>query len=205
MGLLFPGVELMFKNSMIICGQANNGATWNPSDKSSQVTLSGGNLITAGTANGVWGSVRATKSDSSSKRYFEIVINAIDGSSGGLMIGIGDATANLSSYCGSDMHGWSWQPTVGAGSQGLIYHNAVNSAYGSKISVLGTVVGILFDFATGNLTYYVNGVSQGNAYTGIAAGTYLPMISCFNTTVQQTARFNNASWTHAPGVGEVQW
>jgi hypothetical protein len=79
---------------------APTGATWNPSDKSSTITLSGGNL-TAGSTSAADGGVRSTKSISSGKAYFEVTWNTTiigaDGSCGiatpGAVLGSMGATA----------------------------------------------------------------------------------------------------------------
>ena len=51
---------------------ASAGSTWNPSDKDSSVTLSGGNLIATGDSSASYGAVRGTKSITAGKAYLEL-------------------------------------------------------------------------------------------------------------------------------------
>lgn len=76
--------------------EASPSATWNPSDKSSVITLSGGNLIAAGS--GAYGLARSTN-PLSGKVYFELVYShASNGTGGGGRddaAGVCDASLNV--------------------------------------------------------------------------------------------------------------
>jgi hypothetical protein len=68
----------------------------------------------------------------------------------------------------------------GAYSSGYIYRSNANkvnnnssSSYGASFAS-GDTIGIAFDHGAGTLTFYKNGVSQGTAFTGIPAGSYVP-------------------------------
>ncbi len=79
--------------------------SWNPSDKSADVTLSGSNLIaTQNTTSSAWRMVRSTTSytvgTSTNKVYFKITATTVDGS-GGWIGGFANGAASLSSYVGS--------------------------------------------------------------------------------------------------------
>jgi hypothetical protein len=59
------------------------------------------------------------------------------------------------------------------------WHNGSNSSYGASVSS-NAVIGVALDLDSGSLTFYLNGSTQGAAYTGIS-GTYLPSIcDCAN-------------------------
>jgi hypothetical protein len=65
-------------------------STWNPSDKSASVTLSGGNLIA--TWNGSGGGARSTTSKAGGKIYFEAQFTTINAST---WVGLANATSVL--------------------------------------------------------------------------------------------------------------
>jgi hypothetical protein len=89
--------------------------TWNPSDKSANIILSGGNL-TAGSSSGLDGAVRSTLSQPSGKKfYFEITwaIGSFGGdtgcgiATGSASLGMGaTSTGALLAYCGSPVTIW---------------------------------------------------------------------------------------------------
>lgn len=98
--------------------------TWNPSDKSANITLSNGNLTaTAVTTTSTWRSCRATTSLTTGKAYFELQAATVD-SSNGWMGGVANATASLAGFVGSDLNGIGYQ------SQGTVYKN------GSSLSTI---------------------------------------------------------------------
>src|ERR1700688_4047700 len=69
--------------------------TWNPSDKSAGITLSGGNLVATGSASPA--SVRSTASRLS-KYYFEVTATTAGSN---MAIGIADATYSLGEALGA--------------------------------------------------------------------------------------------------------
>src|SRR5262245_53474608 len=71
------------------------GSTWNPSDKSANMTLSNGNLTAQCSVTGDTG-VRGTSSATTGKLYFEVTTDQTGIANGGdTGIGIGASTANL--------------------------------------------------------------------------------------------------------------
>jgi hypothetical protein len=145
-----------------------NYCTLNPLDNGG-LTLSNGNLQFNRV--GGWLATKATFGMSSGKWYWEIPILAI-GASGFAILGIGLAAAPNSSYVGSDSLSWGY---VG----GSKYTGGSAVSYGTAFGV-NDVVGVAFDADAGSITFYNNGVSQGVAFSGLAAGTYFPMVSLLN-------------------------
>lgn len=84
--------------------------TWNPSDKSASITLSGSNLtatLVVGASD--WESVRASKSRSGVKRYFEITI----GTGPFMEVGVGNGSMSLASYLSDTSNGIGYRGDSG--------------------------------------------------------------------------------------------
>ncbi len=143
---------------------AGGGAsgTWNPSDKSVNVTLSGGDLIATGSTTAV-GSVRGTSGHSSGNRYCEITVtsNVYE-----LLCGLSRTTAPIGGPPGTTTDSWGYYAPTGRK-----YYNGVLTVYGASYAV-GAVIGIQYN--AGTLIFWKNGVSQGDAFTGLT-GTLYPM------------------------------
>jgi len=168
---------------------AKTYATWNPSDKAAGVTLSNGNL-TAAPSSAV--SVRSTISVSTGKWYWEIKVDsgAVDN-----MWAIADATANINSYPGSDVHAWAYFQSLGRK-----YNNGSASSYGSAPAV-NDVIGVALDADGGSVTFYLNNVTQGAiTLTGVSA-PYFAMYGSGGGSVQGTANFGATALTYTPPSG----
>lgn len=144
--------------------------TWNPADKSANITLSLGDLRASGNSNP--GSVRATVSKSSGQWQFEVTARQTGGS---WLIGIGSSSAALSAYPGSDTNGYGMH----AGN-GQKYTAGTGTAFGSSFTT-GDVIGVTIDFSTLALAFYKNGTLIGTAYT-VTSRAYFPMIGAASGT-----------------------
>lgn len=178
---------------------ASSSVTWNPSDKGGNVVLAGGNLTVSGGNTWTDSRVRATSSQNSGIRFYEFVYNGTNGGND-FIPGIATGGSPLTPYNGQDANSWGWQML-----QARVINNNSFTAYGAT-ATSSPVVGVLMNFTTGILSYYLNGVAQGTAFSGLS-GTFFPMVSCYcNSGVATgTARFASSSWTNAPGVGETEW
>lgn len=173
-------------------------ATWNPSDKDSNITLSNGNL-TMSTLTGAYRAVRATQGKSAGKWYWEYVST---GDASKALCGIGKSTAALNQYVGFDANGYGiyW-------ADGNKYNNNVSASYGGGAIANSIVVGVKLDMDAGTLGFIVNGVDKGTAYSGLT-GTVFPMGSTGSTSgnVIVTANFGASSFSgsvpsgYNPGV-----
>ncbi len=141
-------------------------ATWNPSDKSSNITLSNGNLsATAGAT--TWSNMRSTIGVSSGKWYWETTPNNTDGT--GVvneMMGVANSSATLTNYLGSDANGWAYY-----GNSGVSINNSNQVAYGATYN-LNDVIGVALDMDAGTITFYKNCSSQGQAFSGLTGTQY---------------------------------
>ena len=139
-----------------------NYATLNPIDPTT-VTLSNGNLDCV--TNNAATHVRGTIGISSGKWYWEIVA----GSSSELLVGI--CTPSLSFT--SDMTGGGgYSYYSGNGNK----YTTSGSSYGASWTT-GDTIGVAFDADSGTLTFYKNGSSQGQAFSGLTSGPYFPAAS----------------------------
>ena len=167
-------------------------ATWNPSDKSASVTLSGGNL-TASVTTFASGGARATLSKSAGKWYWENVIN-----SGTLTTRIGGANSSwgVGTAVGSDTNsvGYMW-------SDGKVYNNSTAIVTLSTAAV-GDVMGVGLDMDNNQISFYKNGTLMGSPIT-IPAGTYFPVVSLPSTgsATSLTTNFGATTLAFSPPAG----
>ena len=175
-------------------------ATWNPTDKSSKIDLSNGDLT--GTANGNGeAAIRATLGKSSGKWYWEISFSG----SFYQFFGIGTSSAGLGAFVGTDIYGYGYKSSTGQK-----YHNGSLEAYGDALAP-GDIMSIALDMDSGKVWFAKNGVWQnsGNpaagtneAYSGLS-GTFFPMHSVYQTNQSFTANFGASAFSHSIPSGFV--
>jgi hypothetical protein len=117
----------------------------------------------------------------SGKWYWEYVITA---GTVGSEIGIATANRNFSGGLSNSSVGTGY----GYITNGQKFTNTTYSAYGASWTT-GDIIGIAFDYDSGTLTFYKNNSSQGTAFTGIGADTWIPAFGN-NTGSSMTARVN---------------
>jgi SPRY domain len=140
-----------------------NYCTLNPLKIGSAVTLSNGNLDSAGTTT-TWNTQTGTIYVSSGKWYAEVLVNASNGSGTRVGVGIASNAVAQGNYLGSDSYGYAYYDLA------TKYNNASSSSYGAGYGT-GDVIGIALDLNAGTLTFYKNGSSQGTAYSSLS-GTF---------------------------------
>ncbi len=59
---------------------------------------------------------------------------------------------------------------------GTFYFNGTSVSYGASWQSSGDVIGIALDIDNSTISFYKNGVSQGDAKTDLPAGTYIPIV-----------------------------
>ena len=139
-----------------------NYATLNPLDPTT-VTLSNGNLDCV--TNNAATHVRGTIGISSGKWYWEVVA----GSSSELLVGICTSSLPFS----ADMTGGGgYSYYSGNGNK----YTTSGSSYGASWTT-GDTIGVAFDADAGTLTFYKNGSSQGQAFSGLTSGPFFPAAS----------------------------
>lgn len=159
-------------------------ATWNPSDKSANITLSGGNLIASSvTATGQ--SARSTVAFTTGRSYYcELKWN----SGTGVYFGVGNSSASLSQAPGANANSWALANT------GNKWNNGANSAYTTSISAGGTI-GMLLRWDKASDTWAIHFrttsgvISSSAAYSGLSGTLYLMVgaTTAFNATLNAGA------------------
>jgi hypothetical protein len=142
-----------------------NYATLNPLILGTGATLANGNLdITTDSAN--QGLCRSTIGVSSGKWYFEFTKT----SGADATAGICDSSTSASAALGYTAGSYAYY-----GFNGNKINNSSSVSYGASYGN-NDVIGVALDMDAGTLTFYKNGVSQGQAYSGLS-GTFFPAIS----------------------------
>lgn len=172
---------------LLVTGWTPTYATWNPSDKSADVTLSNSDL-TAACLHG--SAVRATQGVNAGKWYWEITVDATNSP----RIGVANSSMTLSTPVGGDTNSWGYS------SSGFLLHN--NSSIDSGASyAAGSVISIALDMDAGTLTIYKDGVSEAAASS--LTGTLYPAVSNSgsSTTSTFTANFGATAFAYTPPSG----
>lgn len=130
-------------------------ATWNPSDKSSLLTLSGSNLIATHDGSDAWAGIRANIGKSSGKWYWEynITTSAVNEYA---LVGVGNSSQVLSDHVGNSTNGWGYYQTDGS----KVYNDSL-TAYGNTFAT-GDKIGIALNMDTGKVWFSKNGTWQNN-------------------------------------------
>ena len=152
-----------------------NYATLNPlvvNANSGQVTFSNGNLNLVYSSTATYSSTIATIGVSSGKWYWEVTQTASSQNSNIGVVRDGDSLAN---YVGQTANGYSYY-----GGAGNKYNNAIGVSYGASFAA-NDVIGVALDMDAGTITFYKNGVSQGQAYSGLS-GLFYPAVSDGNSS-----------------------
>lgn len=170
--------------------------TLNPDDKSTSVTLSGGNLIASANglnsnANGIARSVKAI----SGKRYFEARFSGSIFTGAIQAAGVATSAHSLTTSLGyANPNGWAfWGENVGA------RHNGVTAISGSGVG--GDVFGFAVDQVAGKMWIRKNGVwLKGNPATGVdpiwsnLSGTLYAAACPWGNNIVTTMRFDPATF-----------
>ena len=140
-----------------------NYCTWNPLAIGSVITASNGNLDFSSSSSASFGSVLGTIGLSSGKWYWEVTMNAPRSA-----VGVAKNNVALSTNVANDANAWMYQWT------GNKSNNGTETAYGATYTT-NDIVGVAFDADNATLTFYKNGSSQGQAYSGLTSGPYFPI------------------------------
>ena len=126
------------------------------------------------------------------KWYFEVTPKSGSVSSG-IHFGLTQNTAPTG-FLGQNANGYSYY-----GYDGQKYNNNAGVAYGATVAD-NDVVGIAFDATAGSVTFYKNNVSQGVAFSSLAAGTWFLGVSCYNIATA-SVNFGQQPFTYTPPTG----
>jgi SPRY domain/Concanavalin A-like lectin/glucanases superfamily len=170
-----------------------NYAVLNPLDSGS-ISLASANLNATFSSGSGWNTSRATIWANSGKWYWEITAGTIS-SGNPIRIGITQSALSPTSYLAADATSFCYANT------GEKITNNSALSYGSSY-VGGDVIGVALDLDAGTLTFYKNGVSQGQAYNGIS-GSYAAAFSLYvgQTSSATIANFGQRPFAYTPPTG----
>lgn len=171
-------------------------ATMNPSDKSANISLSGGNLVV--NRNGGAGVVRATIGKASGKWYWEATITA--GASPDCFLGVANATAVLTGNLGANVNGWSVVMDDG----GYYNNGAIGLTGGTTFpAVAGDVFGFELDCGAGTFTVYRNNtaLTPNPLFTNVQGQFVYPAMSEQANDITVTYNFGSSAFTYTGHTG----
>lgn len=172
--------------------------TWNPADKSVDVTLSNGDLTATNGSSSDWRGVRATGSKSSGKWYCEFTVGH---QYSYFRLGLATASESLG-FVGNSIYGYSYLET------GSKKHSNVTLAYGDSY-IEADIISMAFDLDNGKIWWAKNGVWQASgdpaagtneAYSGLS-GTFFPQVSFWGNLNAVTANFGASAFSYAVPSG----
>lgn len=176
---------------------------WDPSKKSTSVTLSGGNLVASCAGN--WHNVLSVTGVSSGKRYGEVVITTLPA---GQQTNTGFATSatSLDAQLGqNDNYAWVVREF------GAFYYDTGSGGTDYGVFVQGDVVGLAYDADTGkmwiafNNTWLTGSPSAGTTpIRTITANTLLYIAGGLGPTTL-TIQANTTALTYSPPSGFSAW
>lgn len=188
---------------------APSTTTWNSGDKSAAITLS--NLsLTATSSSGAYAGVRAVASHSTGKFYYE---SHVDQATAQWLIGIGNASATIASFAGSDNN------AIAVNADGNVYTNG--SSVGTVANfVTGNTVSVAVDMGnkliwirvgSGNWNNNASGdptnssTGAGISFSAMAAGPWFPIFTTTSVSDAITANFNTETATQSVPSGYGNW
>lgn len=165
-------------------------ATWNPADKASGITLSGGDLIATASDVDIY-AVRSTIGKSSGKHYFEFEVTATPSNS--TSYGIKTAAEANTVLVGDTTGGYGYNDV------GQKKHNGVDTGYGAA-PANGTIIGVLLNMDDLEISFRHNNTSYGVAFT-VTAGTYFAAMSSGYGANEVTANFGATPFVYSVPAG----
>lgn len=183
-------------------------AALSASNKSSNISLTGSNLVAQATSSAdVWSGWCDTSIQSNKKRYIEVTITALAGTATNNRIGIYDTSQSMGTFSGGLTPLGAASTAYCFRSDGTKGNNDTYSAYGSAWSA-GNVIGIAYDDANKKIWFSINNTWQNSgdpaagtnaAYTGLS-GTKIFGYTMGNSTSKFTWNFG-PTLAYSPPAG----
>jgi hypothetical protein len=171
------------------------GVTWNPSDKSVDVTLSGGNLTAtrSSTSTGVNDVQARANTGRTSGGYFEIVFSTVVGGAHNPGIGLGNLSQSVNDYPGHTANSIGWFANG--------FFRGPTGVQSAPTFVVGDVIGC--ELTASSAKFYKNGTLVVTE-SSLPTGTLYPIISVASVTDAGTANFGATAMAYLP-TGVVSW
>jgi hypothetical protein len=192
---LQPGVGSSTGTNTAAAVSSLAGVTWNPSDKSVDVTLSGGNLIAtrSSTSTGVNDVQARANTGRTSGGYFEIVFSTVVGGAHNPGIGLGNLSQSVNDYPGHTANSIGWFANG--------FFRGPTGVQSAPSFVVGDVIGC--ELTASSAKFYKNGTLVVTE-SSLPTGTLYPIISVASVTDAGTANFGATDMAYLP-TGVVSW
>jgi len=166
-------------------------ATWNSSDKDSNITLTNNNL-TATSTNTSNQACRSTIGKSTGKWYIELIINGTIVNS--VSHGIETTSESLSALCGATTAGYGYNDV------GQKKYNNVDSSYGTALAN-GDILSILINLDYKQISWRRNNTNFGVAFDGLSSSIFYVAFSSGFGINSVTANFGASPFTYPVPFG----
>ena len=200
-------ISLMLVGLVIPADVEVTTATWNPADKSANITLSGGDLIATKTSGGSsdYANVRGTLPKSSGKYYAECDLDWSTQYYSG--IGIASASLSLSGDYAGDGGNDAVAVYLSTGDVGGVYINGAEVLSGIPAYVPGGGVDLSIDFDDQTIGFRVNGGSWVDVdFSGLGSGPFMLVATLWDEDDSQaTIRTAAEDWVRSPRAGFSEW
>jgi hypothetical protein len=188
--------------------------TWNPAEKSSNIGLSGSNLIATNSSTAFFEGVRSVASHSTGKYYWEITINS-DRTGHIMEIGVANGTWPLTSGSGTDLG----SDNDGVGFSGVFLKLNSSTSFIQDFAQFD-IVGIALDLTNSKLWFVTitggvasnwnnSGTDNPATNTGgfdistMNAGPYFAAATCKTVGTNITANFGASTYAIVAALGSV--
>lgn len=167
-------------------------ATWSTTNKSSNIVISGSNLVytTVGFGIGI-----ATIGKSTGKWYWEVLLNSKSGSI---------ETCGMVNFVPNSSNAQQLGPSAGQigyrASPWAVTFAGAHLGTATTAQAAGQIISFAFDADAGTLKTYLNG-SPVYTVTGIPAGTWYPACAGDNASAAGTANFGSSTFTYYVSSG----
>jgi hypothetical protein len=195
-------LDVMTDVPTLTSATAANYAVLNSLDKSSNSTITNGNLY-ATSSSAAWSGVRGSiQLPTTGQWYWEVNLVSMDTVNNGTLMGVAPATANLTTGPGVANGCWLYENNGGSGGIGRLINSAGTiTSYGAQGNT-GDVIGIAYDAGAGSLLFYRNGTSMGTAFSSGVSGALFPIIQPYYNDIV-SVNFGQRPFAYTPPTGYV--
>lgn len=200
-------------------GAGATTTTWNPSDKDTGITLSGGNLVATSSTtlancsvSGFCG-VRAIASHSTGKFYYELVVTTLGNAPNDDNVGIANASYALNAALGTNNNSNALRHGGGNTGGSTCPDTPAGFVSGDVLSIAADLTGNLMWFRTNAGSWNNSGGAadpasgtRGCDISTLAGGPYFPAISGSNdANTVFTANFGGSAYAESVPAGFGNW